>query len=101
MGQLPGANICEEYLHWALLLEEEGSLGLLPLQRLHALQVAGHQGAAVLWEGFCQRGNLPKIIVKDICQGNYFQEIILNSPLPQPGKLPWPWQGLRSRLRWG
>ena len=59
MGQLPGANFCEEYLHWALLLEE-GGLGLLPLQRLHALQVAGHQGAAVLCEGFvreeiCQR----------------------------------------------
>merc|ERR550517_2266723 len=35
-----------EYLHWLLLLEE-GSLGLLPLQRLHALQVAGNQGAAV------------------------------------------------------
>ena len=34
---------------------EEVSLGLLPLQRLHALQVAGHQGTAVLWEGFCQK----------------------------------------------
>merc|ERR1719273_2850952 len=41
-GGLPSANICEEYLHWLLLLEE-GSLGLLPLQRLHALQVAGHR----------------------------------------------------------
>ena len=65
---LPSANICEEYLHWLLLLVEV-SLGLLPLQRLHALQVAGHQGAAVLWEGFCQTGNLPKMVVKDICQG--------------------------------
>ena len=45
--------------------------------------------------------HLPMMIVKHICHGNYFQEIILNSPLPQPGKLPWPWQGLRSRLRWG
>merc|ERR1719273_316624 len=45
-GGTASANICEEYLHWLLLLEE-GSLGLLPLQRLHALQVAGHQDAAV------------------------------------------------------
>ena len=55
--------------------------------------------------GFCQRGNLPKMVVKDICQG-YLprilrRRIILNSPLPQPSKLPWPWPGLRSRLRWG
>ena len=65
MGQLPSANICEEYLHWLLLLEEEeGSLGLLPPQRLHALQVAGHQGAAVLWEVFCQKG-LGKIFAKE------------------------------------
>merc|ERR1719474_825900 len=52
----------DEYLHWwdcrvqtsarnictgVLLLEEIEDLGLFPLQRLHALQVAGHEGTAV------------------------------------------------------
>ena len=36
---------------FALVATARRSLGLLPLQRLHALQVAGHEGTAVLRRG--------------------------------------------------
>ena len=58
----------DEYLHWALLLGE-GGLGLLPLQRLHALQVARHQGAAVLRERKIAKDCFKKRkFAKDSCQ---------------------------------
>ena len=54
---------------------EEVSLGLLPLQCLHALQVAGHQGTAVLWEGFCQK----RIFGKEF-ENNAEENFVLTPP---------------------